>query len=268
VRLAGDMSAPLKPASHAYLGIDPGAKNCALVAFNPNRGVVLTWKPGKDIPAGVRRLSYLIHHIKQQLGVISDDGGNIVRIAMEHYSMFEKFGQHAAGEVGGAIKLALVGWFGLDNPIGYPILVSPQQLKKFAIGSGNAKKSMMVKEVLKRWGQDFNDENLAEAYALARVAHAQASEPAMPAFQLEVIKALAGRTEWQPSWSELTNEDGIAGPKMNTDSSSSSAEPATLPPLRRLSRGQPKKASGSDSGPSEPLRLTRLLKPQPSRSSS
>jgi crossover junction endodeoxyribonuclease RuvC len=235
----------MKPASHTYLGIDPGGRNCALVAFNPNRGVVRTWKPGKDFPDGVRRLSYLIHHIKQQLGAIHDDGGNVVRIAIEGYSMYERFGQHAAGEVGAAIKLGLVGWFGLDNPIGYPIIVAPQQLKKFATGNGNTGKAMIPKEVLKRWGEDFKDENLADAYALARVAYGEAAHPAMTRFQLEVLDALQGRTEWNAK-----------------EGQSSSGSPRRPAPdgSRASSRTPSSRAKASSSAPSGRWHLIRPSK--------
>jgi hypothetical protein len=247
-----------------FVGVDPGAANLAIVAFSPTRGVVLAVKPPKkDLPTGVRRLSYIIHFIKSQLGEL-EKTGSVVRIACEGYSMAEKFGQHAAGEVGGAIKLALVGWFGLDNPIGYPIIVAPQQLKKFTTGKGNAPKDIMTKEVLKRWGYDTNDTNLADAYALARVAYAQAAEPAMPGFQLEVIKALVGRTEWHPTWSATSSSETSSGEKTTKDSLSSSADQTTPEPSQRRLLVRSGKANGSGSEPSVPRRLIRRSRERPS----
>lgn len=180
-----------------YVGIDPGVKNCALVAFSPSRGVVLDWKPtDKTIPAGVRRLSYLMHKIKGQLDILGKKG-TIRCMAMEGYSMFERYGQHASGEVGAAIKLTLVGWFGLDQQVAYPIIVQPQSLKKFTTGSGTVKKSMMAKEVFKRWGVDYNDDNLADAYALARLAYAVGvPDQVLPKFQQDMLPKLRSQTEW------------------------------------------------------------------------
>jgi crossover junction endodeoxyribonuclease RuvC len=114
---------------------------------------------------------------------------------MEAYSMAEKYGQHASGEVGGVIKLTVLTHFAARSQRAYPILVAPQQLKKFATGNGNTKKELITKEVLKRWGVDFDDTNLAEAYVLARIAHAVDTSPEMTQFQADVVKNLAGRTE-------------------------------------------------------------------------
>lgn len=49
-------------------------------------------------------------------------------------------------------------------------IVAPTQLKKFVSGKGNSKKSLMIKEVYKKWGYDTEDDNLADAYGLARMA--------------------------------------------------------------------------------------------------
>lgn len=180
-----------------YVGIDPGAKNCALVAWSPTEGLITTWKPKGAMPTGVLRLRKLMWDISLELIKLSKKG-RIAKIALEAYSMAEKYGQHNSGEVGGVIKLTILNHFGGRGSRGYPVLVAPQQLKKFATGNGNTKKEMISKEVLKRWDVDFDDTNLAEAYVLARMAHAFDTRPEMLAFQQEVINKLEGRTECPP----------------------------------------------------------------------
>jgi crossover junction endodeoxyribonuclease RuvC len=179
-----------------YVGIDPGSKNCALVAWSPTRGMITTWKP-KDMPTGVLRLRRLMVEIEAELSKLAPNG-EIKKIAMEAYSMAEKFGQHASGEIGAAIKLTVLAHFPTDDRRGFPVLVAPQQLKKFASGNGNTKKEMLPKEILKRWAVDFNDMNIAEAYVLARIAYAVDADPEMTQFQQDVVKALENRTEWIP----------------------------------------------------------------------
>jgi len=49
-------------------------------------------------------------------------------------------------------------------------IVTPGMLKKFVTGKGTAKKELMLKNVFKKWGADFDDNNLADAYSLARYA--------------------------------------------------------------------------------------------------
>jgi len=184
-----------------YVGIDPGSRNCALVAWSPSKGLLTTWKPKGTMPTGVLRLRRLMVDISNELEKLasSDPSGEIKLIAMEAYSMAEKFGQHASGEIGAAIKLTILAHFASDDRRAFPVLVAPQQLKKFTAGNGNTKKEMLPKEILKRWGVDFDDMNIAEAYALARIAHAVDARPeGLTQFQRDVVAALDGRTEWIP----------------------------------------------------------------------
>jgi len=49
-------------------------------------------------------------------------------------------------------------------------IIAPGTLKKFAAGDGRAKKDLMLLNVYKKWGVEFDDDNLADAYSLARMA--------------------------------------------------------------------------------------------------
>jgi crossover junction endodeoxyribonuclease RuvC len=52
------------------------------------------------------------------------------------------------------------------------IVVSPNQLKKFATGKGNAQKSLVIREVYKKYNIDVKDDNQADAIVLAKIAEA------------------------------------------------------------------------------------------------
>jgi crossover junction endodeoxyribonuclease RuvC len=69
------------------------------------------------------------------------------------------------------------------------VIVTPTSLKKYVTGKGNAKKNSMFLEVYKRWGESFDDDNLADAYGLAKIATALISEipEDLTKPQLEVI---------------------------------------------------------------------------------
>ena len=73
----------------------------------------------------------------------------------------------------GAAQLAALNYFIriflLQNEIPYSD-VSPSKLKQFASGKGQSKKNMMLKEVYKKWGEDFDDDNICDSYVLARLA--------------------------------------------------------------------------------------------------
>lgn len=49
-------------------------------------------------------------------------------------------------------------------------IVAPGELKKFITGTGRAKKDLMLLKVYKKFGIEFDDDNLADAYSLARLA--------------------------------------------------------------------------------------------------
>lgn len=85
-------------------------------------------------------------------------------VAIEGYAMGSKTRPQMAGELGGHLRLLL--W-----QAGIPyIIVPPTTLKKYVLGSGNAAKELMLKEVFKRWGYDTDSNDRADAYGLARVA--------------------------------------------------------------------------------------------------
>ena len=49
-------------------------------------------------------------------------------------------------------------------------IIAPGTLKKFVTGTGRAKKDLMLLKVYKKWGVEFDDHNLSDAYGLARMA--------------------------------------------------------------------------------------------------
>ena len=85
-------------------------------------------------------------------------------VAIEGYSLDSISRQHAFGEGGGVIKLALC-------LAGIPfIIVAPKQLKRFVTGSGDARKKRMIRAVNKKYGLEIENDNLADAIGLAKVA--------------------------------------------------------------------------------------------------
>ena len=68
----------------------------------------------------------------------------------------------------GALHYYLRIFFRKKN-INYKI-ITPGTLKKFICGKGNAKKDLMLMKVYKKFGIEFEDDNLCDAYSLARLA--------------------------------------------------------------------------------------------------
>lgn len=49
---------------------------------------------------------------------------------------------------------------------------TPTELKKFITGKGNSKKQIIIQQVYKKYGVEFEDDNLADAFVLAKMAEA------------------------------------------------------------------------------------------------
>jgi crossover junction endodeoxyribonuclease RuvC len=87
----------------------------------------------------------------------------IVDVAMEG-TVLASHSALVLGELSATVKLQL-----LDNKRA-PLQIPPMTLKKYASGKGTSKKQEMLMQIYKRWGVEFNDDNAADAYALARLA--------------------------------------------------------------------------------------------------
>ena len=56
------------------------------------------------------------------------------------------------------------------------IIVAPSSLKKFVTGKGNSGKDIMMLETYKRWDVSITNDNICDAYGLARLAEALINE--------------------------------------------------------------------------------------------
>ena len=79
------------------------------------------------------------------------------------------FGSQGSGSDQLAALNYFIRIFLLQNNFLY-FTVPPTTLKKYITGKGQCKKNLMLKEVYKRWGVDYEDDNLADAYSLSRLA--------------------------------------------------------------------------------------------------
>lgn len=246
-----------------YVGIDPGQVNMALLAYAPEtQEIVSKHKPKFDAALiGVQRLSFLMHDIKYWLGQV-ETRGTIKQICIEGYSHAERFGAHQSGEVGSVIRLALVGYYGLNNKLGYPAIVTPNTLKLFITGKGNANKTEMIMAIFKRWHEEFKDHNEADAYSLAQLAYALESSPeTLLAFQRRALDKVQKHTDWSviTPWLQQSSQPATRSRRTNptTSSSSKSKQVATPTPTQESSPTRSTKAKRSQSGRSGHPRLIR-----------
>lgn len=126
-------------------------------------------------------------------GVLAVYGPQVQHVCMEGYARERKQGREEAGELSAVVRLVLRR---LGVPVGYPTIVSPNQVKKYATANGRAQKSDIKLHVFRKWGEEFRNDNEADAYVLAKIAHAlhYGGEPL--GYEREVLDKLRRHTEW------------------------------------------------------------------------
>lgn len=184
------------PSERVVIGLDGSLTNYGVAVYGVESGryVAMLFRPEHK---GARRLFEIWEMVSLVVNTF-EANFEVCEYVMEGYSMASKSRQHTIGEGGAATKLALVMRYGGDDIIAFPTLVSPQSMKKFCTGKGNADKNVIIKRVWQKWGVDFDDDNLADAYVLARIGAALTSGVTEHAYEAEVVASLERNTEWEP----------------------------------------------------------------------
>lgn len=118
-------------------------------------------KPRKDLEQ-FEKITYTQARIKDLI-----KNNEIKTVIMEGYSYGSRNTRFTftAGELGGCIKLVC-------HELGVKIIIIPPTLiKKFICGKGNAKKELMLLKIYKKYGREFKNNNLADAYAIHSFYH-------------------------------------------------------------------------------------------------
>lgn len=144
-----------------FIGIDPSFTGCGIVAIDENAKILkqelIKTNNKKSIE---ERLIELREKIKKAV-----DYKKLKMIYIEGPS-FGSTGQFVLQM--GALHFIIRLLF-FENKMPYSIK-TPGDIKKFVSGKGNAKKDLMLLKVYKKWGVEFEDDNICDAYSLARLA--------------------------------------------------------------------------------------------------
>jgi crossover junction endodeoxyribonuclease RuvC len=137
------------------IGIDPSLTATGVVTIYKGNLFAKTVSTDKK---GVERLGYFYDQFRMIAGSYRP-----ARFAIEGYSFGSKFSRpHALGELGGIIRLAI-----LHSGQAEPLEVAPTTLKKFVTGSGQGEKSVVSKELFKRFGVDLSSNDEVDAAGIA-----------------------------------------------------------------------------------------------------
>jgi len=142
-----------------FVGIDPSFNGMGIVIIDKKanilKQILYKAKPGEveerllDIEKATRFIPTIM---------------NLYKVYMEGPS-YQSAGQ-AVLQMGALHFLLRLNF--LKRGVNYEI-ITPGTLKKFVADKGNAKKELMLLKTYKKWGVEFDDNNLCDAYGLARM---------------------------------------------------------------------------------------------------
>jgi Holliday junction resolvasome RuvABC endonuclease subunit len=148
----------LKP--ELFIGIDQSYSGFGLVALGDEISINL-WK-FKNLGSESGRLADIYETLYSYFSNCFNDY-KAVHMAMEGYAHGSRFNREKLGELGGIVKLSWYLSSGED-----PTIVPPTVLKKYVTGKGTASKEDMIEGVNSRWSMDIKDNNVADAFGLAK----------------------------------------------------------------------------------------------------
>jgi hypothetical protein len=145
-----------------YIGIDQSYTGFGITAID-KKGNYYT-EVYKSEGSGIERLYSIRNYLEDFLSEF-----DVAAISMEGYA----FGSQMAnmlGELGGMIKLLLFDLYPGNDSARFPLIVPPTSLKKYIAGKATkVSKSQVLLQVFKKWDVEFNDDNAADSYGLARL---------------------------------------------------------------------------------------------------
>jgi len=144
-----------------FVGVDPSYNGTAVMVLDENANIVekLLYKSvGESIEERLWAINKALSFIPKIVGLKK------VYLEGPSYSSNGAF-QLQMGALHFMIRMMFY-----KKRVKYEV-IAPGSLKKFVAGSGSAKKEHMLLNVYKKWGLDFLDNNLADAYGLARMAY-------------------------------------------------------------------------------------------------
>ena len=161
------------------IGLDMSLTGTGVVALRDGK-LLENMRIEPKAKGGVPRLLEIEKEITAHLACVKPQ-----LVIIEGYAFARPNQAHQIGELGGVIRRMLVigGWRYIE--------VAPKMAKKFCTGKGTAPKEIILQQVYKRWGAEFQTSDEADAYVLAKIGEALlAKERTLTAFQAEVIHEL------------------------------------------------------------------------------
>ena len=150
-----------------YIGVDPSLTGTGLVCID-SEGVIENQDLIKTTASMIieARLKLINEKVQSFISDSLKDKDILAIVYIEGLSFGAK--GNSVMELAGLHYLLRVN-FNSRSYIKYDV-IPPSNIKKFITGKGNAKKELMLLKVYKRWGVEFTDNNMADAFSLSRMA--------------------------------------------------------------------------------------------------
>lgn len=172
-------------APNFILGLDMSLEHTGWCLANLKTGEVCRGLIEPKGRKGMERLQFLRSRVLNlaRYGVVEDPPVALridCLVFIEHYAFGARgTAMISLGELGGVIRLGLHDW-------GIPYIeIPPTQAKKFVTGKGNVNKNIVLKEMLKRFGEDLDDDNIADATGLMYLGRAVVGKEVKPLAQFQ-----------------------------------------------------------------------------------
>lgn len=166
------------------MGIDQSVNHTGICILNKQREVVFLdlVEPSKSLREE-KRLGFIRDNITKAL-----ENFEVTTLVMEGYSYNSANKKFLLGEVGSIVKLLA---YDMDADL---FSAAPKQLKKFVSGRGSASKQQMINCIDKQWGLKVTNDNLADAFGLACIAHEITWPQSTKRHQLDVVKLITKKS--------------------------------------------------------------------------
>jgi len=144
-----------------FVGIDPSYNSTGLIVLDQTAKIVeqKTFSTSKD------------KEIEERLIEFENEIKFIPNILNLHSVYIEGLSYSSSGQF--TLQMGALHYFLriflFKNGVNYKV-ITPGSLKKFITGNGNAKKDLILLKTYKKWGEEFQISDLADAYGLARMA--------------------------------------------------------------------------------------------------
>lgn len=172
-----------------YVGVDPALRKIGLCVLENGEAVVRKLIQTQSDERGPQRLAHIRDALYLALEPYKDriDGAAVEAQALGALGDIDQLGQ-----VNGVIQVCL-------TDVGVtPIAVPPSSLKKFVADNPQADKSLMMKMANIVWGVDFVQDDLCDAYGLARFAEECTEQKSTKRHQVEAVFGVLRKKKRKP----------------------------------------------------------------------